>query len=118
MTLNEIVLLGVSYGYPISDTQRLSFGRTGERKYGKLRYDPNPMKLPRLCPIRQWRTITTLIYWQALTWSDSDLVGGVLPTGWFTQPKLLLEVALPVGDQQYAKPWNSNVAKILEFKQF
>nr|WP_262368459.1 outer membrane protein assembly factor BamA [Marinomonas sp. IMCC 4694] len=89
---------GVSYGYPISDTQRLSFGVTVKETTVKLGHSPSNETQDYV--VNQGDNYDDVI--AALTWSDSDLVGGVLPTDGYST-KATLEVALPVGDQQYTK---------------
>ncbi|AEF55653.1 outer membrane protein assembly complex, YaeT protein [Marinomonas posidonica IVIA-Po-181] len=95
--LDEIGV-GVSYGYPISDTQRLTFGMTVKESTVKLGYDPSNETANYVDT--HGDNYDDVI--ASLTWSDNDLVGGVLPTNGYST-KATLEVALPVGDQQYAK---------------
>ncbi|WP_392386530.1 outer membrane protein assembly factor BamA [Marinomonas primoryensis] len=109
---------GVSYGYPISDTQRLSFGMTVKESTVKLGYDPSNETQDYVNT--HGDNYDDLI--GSLTWSDSDLVGGVLPTDGYST-KASLEVALPVGDQQYAKLgltsqkyWNLNSSDLWLFR--
>jgi len=95
--LDEIGV-GVNYGYPISDTQRLSFGMTVKESTVKLGYDPsNETKDYVDTHGDNYDDVIA-----SLTWSDSDLVGGVLPTDGYST-RATLEVSLPVGDQQYTK---------------
>jgi outer membrane protein insertion porin family len=109
---------GVSYGYPISDTQRLSFGMTIKESTVKLGYDPSNETKDYVNS--QGDNYDDVI--ASLTWSDSDLVGGVLPTDGYST-KATLEVALPVGDQQYIKLglnsqryWNLNGSDLWLFR--
>lgn len=109
---------GVSYGYPISDTQRLSFGMTVKETTVKLGYDPSNETNDYVKS--NGDNYDDII--ASLTWSDNDLVGGVLPTDGYST-KATLEVALPVGDQQYAKLglssqryWNLNGSDLWLFR--
>ncbi|KZN12811.1 outer membrane protein assembly factor BamA [Marinomonas sp. TW1] len=95
--LDEIGV-GVNYGYPISDTQRLTFGMTVKESTVQLGYDPSNETENYVDT--HGNNYDDVI--ASLTWSDSDLIGGVLPTNGYST-KATLEVALPVGDQQYAK---------------
>ena len=90
--------VGVSYGYPISDTQRLTFGVTVKETTINLGYEPSNETSGYVDEYGE--SYDDLI--TTLTWSDSDLIGGVLPTNGYSTTASL-EVATPVGDQQYAK---------------
>ncbi|RBP81893.1 Beta-barrel assembly machine subunit BamA [Marinomonas rhizomae] len=115
--LDEIGV-GVNYGYPISDTQRLSFGMTIKESTVKLGYDPSNETEDYVDT--HGDNYDDVI--ASLTWSDSDLIGGVLPTNGYST-RATLEVALPVGDQQYAKLgvtsqkyWNLNGSDLWLFR--
>ena len=109
---------GVSYGYPISDTQRLSFGVTVKETTVKLGFDPSNETQDYVNT--NGDNYDDVI--ASLTWSDNDLIGGVLPTDGYST-KATLEVALPVGDQQYTKLgltsqryWNINGSDLWLFR--
>ncbi|NVK72858.1 outer membrane protein assembly factor BamA [Marinomonas sp. CT5] len=89
---------GVNYGYPISDTQRLSFGLTVKESTVKLGFDPSNETKDYV----NKHGDNYDDYIANIAWSDSDLIGGVLPTDGYST-RASLEVSLPVGDQQYAK---------------
>ncbi|WP_325101200.1 outer membrane protein assembly factor BamA [Marinomonas transparens] len=90
--------VGVNYGYPISDTQRLNFGITIKETSVKLGYDPSNETNDYVTTYGD--NYDDII--ASLTWSDSDLIGGVLPTNGYST-RATLEVATPAGDQEYAK---------------
>ena len=88
----------VRFGYPISDTQRLTFGMTAKETKVKLGTDPSNETSDYVTQYGD--NFDDFI--GSVTWSDSDLVGGMLPTqGYSTRIKLSL--ATPVSDQEYGK---------------
>ncbi|MCB5161653.1 outer membrane protein assembly factor BamA [Marinomonas algarum] len=95
--LDEIGV-GLNYGYPISDTQRLTFGVTVKESVVQLGYTPSNETEYYIDTYGE--NYDDVI--ASLAWSDSDLIGGVLPTDGYST-KASLEVATPVGDQQYYK---------------
>lgn len=109
---------GVNFGYPISDTQRLSFGVTVKESTVQLGF--NPSNETRNYINTQGNNYDDVI--ASFSWSDNDLIGGVLPTEGYST-RLSLDVALPVGDQQYAKLgltsqkyWNLNDSNLWLFR--
>lgn len=95
--LDEIGV-GLNYGYPISDTQRLTFGVT--LKESTVQLGSTPSNETEYYTDTYGDSFDDVI--ASLTWSDIDLIGGVLPTDGYST-KASLEVATPVGDQQYYK---------------
>lgn len=89
---------GLSYGYPISDTERLTFGVTVKETTIKLTSDPSNETSEYVD--EYGNKFDDLI--ANFTWSDSDLIGGVLPTEGYSN-KFTVDVATPVGDQEYVK---------------
>lgn len=89
---------GVTYGYPISDTQRLTFGMTIKESTVQLGSEPSNETENYID--KYGDNYDDLI--ASLTWSDNDLVGGVLPTDGYST-KASMEVSLPAGDQEYYK---------------
>ncbi|SBS27698.1 Outer membrane protein assembly factor BamA precursor [Marinomonas spartinae] len=95
--LDEIGL-GLSYGYPISDTQRLTFGATVKKTTVKLGSTPS---LETSSYIDKYGNSYNDVL-GSITWSDSDLIGGVLPTNGYST-SASLQVSTPLGDQKYYK---------------
>ncbi|MFT2111026.1 outer membrane protein assembly factor BamA [Marinomonas sp. 2405UD68-3] len=104
----------VRFGYPLSDTQRLSFGLTVKETTVKLGTDPSN-------ETSQYVNDNGDAYDDFianLTWTDNDLIGGVLPTDGYST-KLSFNLALPSGDQEYGKVdltsqkyWNINESNL------
>ncbi|GAB3488588.1 outer membrane protein assembly factor BamA [Marinomonas epiphytica] len=90
--------VGLSYGYPISSTQRLTFGVTVKETTVNLGYDPSNETSDYV--ETNGNNYDDII--ASLTWSDNDLIGGILPTNGYST-SASLQVATPAGDQQYAK---------------
>ncbi|TDO96393.1 outer membrane protein assembly factor BamA [Marinomonas balearica] len=88
----------VSFGYPISDTQRLAFGAT--IKETGIDLGSNPSNETKDYIEEYGDSYNDLI--ANVTWTDSDLVGGLLPVDGYST-KLAFDVATPVGDQSYYK---------------
>ncbi|RNF49292.1 outer membrane protein assembly factor BamA [Marinomonas hwangdonensis] len=109
---------GVNFGYPISDTQRLSFGVTVKETTVQLGFDPSNETKSYINT--QGDNYDDII--GSISWSDNDLIGGVLPTEGYST-RATLEVALPAGDQQYSKLsltsqkyWNLNDSNLWLFR--
>lgn len=88
----------VRFGYPISDTRRLTFGLTA--KETQLTLGSSPSNETSSYVSEYGENYDDLI--GNVTWSDSDLIGGVLPTEGYST-RLSFNLALPLGDQEYAK---------------
>ena len=108
---------GVSYGYPISDTQRLTFGATVKETTVKLGSDPSNETSDYIS--QHGDSYDDAL--GSITWSDSDLIGGVLPTNGYSTTASL-EVSTPLGDQEYyklglssQKYWNINDSNLWLF---
>jgi len=89
---------GLTYGYPISDSQRITFGVTVQETNIDLSSDPS---------LESQNFVNTygdnfddLI--ASISWSDQDLIGGVLPTSGYST-NASLQVATPGSDQTYYK---------------
>ncbi|REG86883.1 outer membrane protein assembly factor BamA [Marinomonas pollencensis] len=89
---------GLTYGYPISDTQRITFGATVQQTSINLSDDPS-LETSDFVDTNG-DSFTDLI--ASISWSDSDLIGGVLPTNGYST-SASLQVATPGSDQQYFK---------------
>jgi outer membrane protein insertion porin family len=89
---------GLTYGYPISDTQRITFGVTAQETNIDLSDDPS---LETEYFIDAYGdTFDDLI--TSISWSDQDLIGGVLPTSGYST-NASLQVSTPGSDQTYYK---------------
>jgi outer membrane protein insertion porin family len=88
----------VRFGYPISDTQRLTFGMTAKETKIKLGSDPSNETSAYID--ENGDNFDDFI--GSITWSDSDLVGGMLPTQGYST-RLSLSLATPISDQEYGK---------------
>ncbi|OUR72942.1 outer membrane protein assembly factor BamA [Marinomonas sp. 42_23_T18] len=88
----------VRFGYPISDTQRLTFGMTAKETKVKLGTDPSNETSDYV--ESNGNNFDDFI--GSITWSDSDLVGGMLPTQGYST-RLSLSLATPISDQEYGK---------------
>ncbi|MGB7391515.1 outer membrane protein assembly factor BamA, partial [Marinomonas sp.] len=89
---------GLTYGYPISDTQRITFGATVQQTSINLSDDPS-LETSDFVDTNG-DSFTDLI--ASISWSDSDLIGGVLPTNGYST-SASLQVSTPGSDQQYFK---------------
>ncbi|WP_245957937.1 outer membrane protein assembly factor BamA [Marinomonas piezotolerans] len=88
----------VSFGYPVSETQRLSFGATVKTTTVDLGSNPSNETSDYLNTYGDsYDDVLANI-----AWSDSDIIGGVLPTDGYSH-RVTLDVATPIGDQSYAK---------------
>ncbi|MCZ2721708.1 outer membrane protein assembly factor BamA [Marinomonas sp. 15G1-11] len=94
----DVIGASVRFGYPLTDTQRLSFGLTVKETTVALGSDPSNETLS--YTTEHGDAYDDLI--ANLTWTDNDLIGGVLPTNGYST-KLSFNLALPAGDQQYGK---------------
>ncbi|EAQ67518.1 outer membrane protein [Marinomonas sp. MED121] len=88
----------VRFGYPISDTQRLTFGMTAKETKVKLGTDPSNETSDY---VDQYGDNFDDVI-GSVTWSDSDLVGGMLPTQGYSN-RIKLSLATPISDQEYGK---------------
>ncbi len=88
----------VSFGYPISDTQRLSFGATV--KTTSVSFGSNPSNETSAYVDEYGDSFDDIL--ANIAWTDNDIVGGVLPTNGYTT-RLTLDIATPAGEQTYAK---------------
>lgn len=88
----------VRFGYPISDTQRLTFGVTA--KETKIKLGTNPSNETSDYISQHGDNFDDVI--GSISWSDSDLVGGMLPTQGYST-RLSLSLATPISDQEYGK---------------
>lgn len=95
----DTVGASVRFGYPISDTQRLSFGSTVKETQVQLGSDPSN-------EINDYIDANGNNFDDVLAdiaWSSSDLIGGFLPTSGYST-RLSLNLSLPsVSDQTYGK---------------
>ncbi|MEL0636008.1 outer membrane protein assembly factor BamA [Marinomonas sp. TI.3.20] len=89
---------GLTYGYPISDTQRITFGVTAQETNINLSDDPSQETSSFVST--NGDSFDDLL--ASISWSDSDLIGGVLPTNGYST-SASLQVSTPVSDQQYYK---------------
>ncbi|TBR43454.1 outer membrane protein assembly factor BamA [Marinomonas agarivorans] len=89
----------VRFGYPISDTQRLSFGSTVKETLVQIGSDPSN-------EIADYISTNGDSFDDVLadiTWTDRDLIGGILPTSGYST-RLSLNLSLPsLSDQTYGK---------------
>jgi len=89
----------VRFGYPISDTQRLSFGMTVKETNIELGTDPSN-------EVSNYVDLYGSNYDDVLTnlsWTSIDLIGGILPTSGYST-RLSLNLSLPsISDQTYGK---------------
>ncbi len=89
----------VRFGYPISDAQRLSFGMTAKETNIELGTNPSN-------EVRNYIDLYGNNYDDVLaniSWSASDLIGGILPTSGYSN-RLSLNLGLPsISDQTYGK---------------
>lgn len=88
----------VNFGYPISNTQRLSFGATVKNTSVDL--GGNPSKETEDYIDQYGDSYDDII--ANIAWSDNDIIGGILPTNGYSH-RVTLDVATPLGDQTYAK---------------
>ncbi len=116
----DVIGGSVRFGYPLSDTQRLSFGVTAKETTVTLGSNPSNETSQYIAD--HGDAYDDFIV--NLTWTDNDLIGGVLPTDGYST-KLNFNLALPAGDQQYGKVdltsqkyWNINESNLwlLRFK--
>ncbi len=89
---------GVSYGYPISDTQRLTFETTMKKTTVKLGYEPSLETQEYVDD--NGNSFKNVL--GSITWSNSDLIGGILPSDGYSST-VGLSLATPLGDQEYYK---------------
>ncbi|ETX10719.1 membrane protein [Marinomonas ushuaiensis DSM 15871] len=89
---------GLTYGYPISDSQRLTFGVTVQETSIDLSSDSSYESQNFINTYGN--NFDDLI--ASISWSDQDLIGGVLPTSGYST-NLNLQVATPGSDQTYYK---------------
>ena len=109
---------GVNFGYPLDQTQRLSFGVTVKETVIKLGSSPSNETSDYVNKYgEQFDDVIANV-----SWSDSDLVGGVLPTEGYSH-KVTMDVATPLGDQSYFKLgvnsqayWNLNESNLWLFR--
>jgi outer membrane protein insertion porin family len=94
----DVIGASVRFGYPLTDTQRLSFGVTVKETTVALGAAPSNETFSYVS--EHGNSYNDLI--GNLTWTDNDLIGGVLPTDGYST-KLSFNLALPAGDQQYGK---------------
>ncbi len=88
----------VNFGYPITDTQRLSFGVTVKNTGVDLGSNPS---LETQAYLDEYGDSFDDVI-ANIVWTDNDIVGGLLPTGGVSH-RVTLDVATPIGDQTYAK---------------
>ncbi|TPE52823.1 outer membrane protein assembly factor BamA [Maribrevibacterium harenarium] len=109
---------GVNFGYPLDETQRLSFGVTVKETIIKLGSSPSNETSDYVTKYgEQFDDVIANV-----SWSDSDLIGGVLPTEGYSH-KVTVDVATPLGDQSYFKLgvnsqayWNLNDSNLWLFR--
>ncbi|MGO3344647.1 MAG: outer membrane protein assembly factor BamA [Marinomonas sp.] len=90
--------VGVTYGYPISDTQRITFGVTLQKTTIDLTGDPS--NETNYFVNTYGDSFVDLL--ASISWSDNDLIGGVLPTNGYST-NASLQFSTPGSDQQYYK---------------
>ena len=90
--------VGVTYGYPISDTQRITFGVTLQKTTIDLTDDPSNES--EYFVDTYGDAFVDLL--ASISWSDNDLIGGVLPTNGYST-NASLQFSTPGSDQQYYK---------------
>lgn len=89
----------VRFGYPISDTQRLSFGSTIKETLVQVGSDPSNEIADYIA--ENGDNFDDVL--ADITWTDSDLIGGILPTSGYST-RLSLNLSLPsLSDQTYGK---------------
>ena len=107
----------LSYGYPLSDTQKLTFAMAVQETTIDVSDDAS--NETEFFSDTYGNNFDDLI--ASVTWSDRDLIGGVLPTNGYSTTSSL-QVSTPGSDQQYykigltsEKYWNINNSNLWIF---
>ncbi len=107
----------LSYGYPLSDTQNLTFALAVQETQIDISDDPS--NETEFFTNTYGDNFDDLI--ASVTWSDNDLIGGILPTNGYST-SVNLRASTPGSDQQYykigltsEKYWNINNSSLWLF---